>query len=233
MFNRFSKLADIYNRHPLLANSVSGFFIYSAADVVSQYADSQKQFKLDSKRAVEAGLFGFVINGVVILKWYKFLDKSFGTGTTHKIVFLKTATDQVIFAPFNIISYFLFVSIRNEAEGINNTTSTTTSNSNNSSNNHHYQHVYDNFHNKVETLFVPTYIVDSFMWPIVNIVNFKYIPFNYRPTFAGCAQLLWQTYLTYVANCSSQSTLQLKIASPTVHDKHANNNTVTTINTEL
>ena len=228
IFNRFSKLADIYNRHPLLANSFSGFFIYSAADVVCQYSDSQKQFKLDSNRALEAGVFGFVMNGIVILKWYKLLDKSFGTGTTYKIVFMKTVADQVIFAPFNIISYFLFVSIRNEAEEANNSSSSTTS----TSSNNHYQHIYDNFHKKVESLFVSTYIVDSVMWPIVNIVNFKYIPFNYRPTFAGCAQLLWQTYLTYVANCSSQSTLQLKIASPTcVHDKHSNNNT--TINTEL
>ena len=36
------------------------------------------------------------------------------------------------------------------------------------------------------------------VWPIVNFLNFRFIPLNVRPTFICSAQFLWQTYMSYV-----------------------------------
>lgn len=34
-------------------------------------------------------------------------------------------------------------------------------------------------------------------WPLANGINFTQIPLVYRPVFTSCADLVWQTFLSF------------------------------------
>ena len=43
------------------------------------------------------------------------------------------------------------------------------------------------------------YLTDTAIWPMVNLLQFRYIPLHFRPAFMGFAQVLWQTYLSHIS----------------------------------
>jgi protein Mpv17 len=43
--------------------------------------------------------------------------------------------------------------------------------------------------------FMSAYIADWSVWPIINVVNFRFVPLAFRPSFIGINQLFWQTYM--------------------------------------
>jgi len=99
--------------------------------------------------------------------------------TCHKTVFYKVASDQIVFAPLAIVTFFGYKSslIHSDPRLIS-----------------------TSFESHVRNQFWHTYAADCAVWPFANIVNFKYIPLVYRTTFVSTVQLVWQTYLSFIAN---------------------------------
>jgi hypothetical protein len=196
----YNKLLHIYQHNPALSNSVFGFGIFGAGDIFSQIILARKHVLVeptnhfigdkthgnsyDLRRIGMVGLFGSLMNGYVLYKWYALLDLSVGSSLTCKnVIIRKVLADQFIFAPAAIITYFLFNSIR--AHGI--------------SFNDDDDGISD-FKNKMKDSFWSTYLIDCSLWPGVNFINFRYVPLYLRPSFVGIAQIGWQTYVAYVAN---------------------------------
>ena len=51
------------------------------------------------------------MNGFLLTQWFKFLDTTFGQCMKSKrTIFLKIVSDQIVFGPFSIISFFAFTS---------------------------------------------------------------------------------------------------------------------------
>lgn len=45
---------------------------------------------------------------------------------------------------------------------------------------------------------LPTiWATDMLFWPLANGINFTQIPLIYRPVFTSCADLVWQTFLSF------------------------------------
>ena len=55
---------------------------------------------------------------------------------------------------------------------------------------------------------LPTiWATDMLFWPLANGVNFTQIPLVYRPVFTSCADLVWQTFLSfYTMNIADMGT---------------------------
>jgi protein Mpv17 len=92
-------------------------------------------------------------------------------------VLKKALMDQILYAPFSIAVFFSYASYLDVGEfgGLH-------------------------FQNKMNDALFTTWLADCTFWPFVNVANFRYIPLNYRPTFIGIAQLLWQIYLSSVGH---------------------------------
>jgi hypothetical protein len=58
------------------------------------------------------------------------------------------------------------------------------------------------------------YIADWSVWPAINVVNFRFVPLPFRPSFIGCAQLGWQTYMVRVEPCVPTLIANLNVNSP-------------------
>ena len=184
--NRFIKRTKyVFEKHPLLANSCTGFFVFSTGDVISQVANPKVDKGVDYKRSLYTGALGIAMNGVCLHVWYRIIDRVFGAAMASKrTVILKCIADQLVYAPFSIGVFLSFASAKQGGS---------------------LADISQRTENKMSQSFVSTWMADCTLWPFANFVNFSFVPINYRPTFAGITQLIWQSYMSTVANSSIQS----------------------------
>jgi protein Mpv17 len=176
----------VFEKHPLVANSCTGFFVFSVGDIISQVANPKVGKGVDYKRSLYTGVLGIAMNGACLHVWYRALDRMFGSSAmqTKKRVVLKCIADQLIFAPFSIAVFFSFASAKQGGS---------------------LADIYQRTENKMSQSFTSTWIADCTLWPFANFINFSYVPLPYRPTFTGITQLIWQSYMSTVANSSIQA----------------------------
>lgn len=229
MFSLFkNNIKTIFERHPILANSSTGFITFSCGDVISQaillninnkhinninnyyYYYQSKIIKINFDKALCTGILGAFMNGIVMKAWYKGLDNIFGSSMNSKrTIFMKIISDQIIFAPIAIVIFFMnstaYKTLRSDLLNDNISNEYITSN-NNSNNNNKF---IDNLIDKINTSFITAFKGDCAVWPIVNLINFSLIPINYRPTFIGCVQLGWQSWLSIITNKSKDNDVEL------------------------
>jgi len=182
----------VFSTHPKFSNACTGFVTFSVGDVIAQKLEHGGDKKLDLKRSFKLGVLGFVMNGYFLYKWFAYLDRVVGTCMKTKAnVFYKVLADQVVYAPFAILAYFGYATATKSLgetsppspkEGVNHNTSTSSS-----------------FVDKLHKDFWPTFAADCAIWPLANVVNFRYVPLLYRATFTSVISLIWQTYMSIMA----------------------------------
>lgn len=176
-------LVTAYRSNPRLANACTGCLTFSLGDVLAQKIEQRKAgsaSQFDVWRSIQIGLLGLVMNGFFLHHWYHGLDRIVGSSMTSKIgVATKVAADQLIYAPFAIVTFFGFNSIR-EAQSVT--------------------ELAPSFMGKMHQSFVSTFLADCVLWPASNFINFRYINLAYRPSFTAVVQLLWQTYLSFTSS---------------------------------
>ena len=113
MFGR--EIFHLYEKHPLLCNSIAGGTVYFASELVVQvqtqnqaepsttprfsWQDPFRSFRnVDWIRVLKIAALGTVENGFFMLQWYKALTRFVGNGSGTEIVLVKCALDQSFFA---------------------------------------------------------------------------------------------------------------------------------------
>ena len=150
------------------------------------------------------------LSAVVLHKWYVYLDAYFGRRRSPRLALYKTIADQVVYSPLAIAVFFGHASLveaaaaaaANDNNNKDSSSSSSSKSGSGSSSTNSWQDVLDvarnEFQDKMQRSFLPTLIADCCVWPIANMVNFRYIPLNYRPSFVGVVQIAWQSYVNYV-----------------------------------
>jgi len=49
-------------------------------------------------------------------------------------------------------------------------------------------------------VYIPTYVVDWIVWPPLQLVNFTFVPLKYQVLYVNTCNLLWNTFLSFMAN---------------------------------
>ena len=172
-------IALIYRTNPRAVNAFTGCVTFSIGDFLAQSVEAKKtgkQHTIDYVRSLQVGVLGVVMNGVFLHYWYSSLDRLIGSSMTSKIgVGVKVLADQLIYAPFAIITFFSFACVRTTAD---------------------LNEAYSSFKAKMDAKFLTTFMADCALWPMSNFINFRFIPLVYRPTFTCAVQLVWQTYMS-------------------------------------
>lgn len=55
----------------------------------------------------------------------------------------------------------------------------------------------------VEEEYVNTFVIDTMVWPIVQAVNFRYVPGRFQAIYVNVISLGWAGFLSLVTNPSS------------------------------
>lgn len=179
------KIQTQFNKHPKVTNAVSGFVTFSFGDILAQQMVDFGAW--DKKRTFQAGLLGGAMNGVCLHYWYRSLDFAFGSNMKSKFgIACKIVLDQVLYAPFAIISYFsLSIYQKSKTKDMDS--------------------MKDDLKLKVKDSFTTVFLADCCLWPFVNFLNFRVVPIVYRPTFISLAQLSWQSYLSSASHWDTSS----------------------------
>lgn len=202
-----SQIRNLYNSHPKIANSIAGFLTFTAGDIFAQRiamyqsqhdlkqttgenkiinSSREVESKIDYKRSIQVGLLGMFMNGVFLYSWYSALDRIIGSSMKSNFgVISKVVADQFIYSPLAIVAFFSFSILKLGKD---------------------MESSLLNIKDLIDKKFIKTYIADCAMWPLVNLITFKYISLCYRPSFTAMAQLVWQTYMSTVSNNKNTDT---------------------------
>jgi len=180
----------VFSTHPKFSNACTGFLTFSVGDVIAQKLEHSEGKVVDFKRSLKLGVLGFVMNGFFLYRWFAYLDRVVGTCMKTKAnVLYKVLADQVVYAPFAIIAYFSYATAMKTLGGESSPVAASAAEDPSAS----------SFVDKMHNDFWPTFAADCSIWPLANVVNFRYVPLLYRATFTSVVTLIWQTYLSAVA----------------------------------
>lgn len=165
-------------RYPLTTQSIQSGILMGTGDIIAQtFVEKQDISQINLTRTAPYATAGLVV-GPTVATWYKFLDYKFGTGKAGiKIVLKKMVMDQSCFAPCFLAA---LVSGLHFAKGYSTI------------------EVKEHLQDKYSDILLTNYKV----WPFVQLVNFYFLPLEYRVLFVQCVAVVWNTYLSWKINQS-------------------------------
>ncbi|KAE8727954.1 Adenine nucleotide alpha hydrolases-like superfamily protein, putative isoform 1 [Hibiscus syriacus] len=151
---------------------------YSTARKRLQCKDAEQECKIDWKRAAVTSLFGFGFVGPVGHYWYEGLDRFIKLKfqlrpKTVKFVAAKVAMDGILFSPFDLFLFFSYMGLSTGKS-------------------------VPQVKEDVKRDFLPALILEGGIWPIVQIVNFRYIPVRYQLLYVNIFCLLDSAFLSWI-----------------------------------
>ncbi|KAI7868621.1 hypothetical protein BDF14DRAFT_1880873 [Spinellus fusiger] len=145
------------------------------------------------QRTLRFAAYNFTV-APILGKWFMFLDKFIpmpvATGALSKVAqsalnrqkdgvaIRRMVADQVLFAPAGVAVFFTVMGYIETRE---------------------WEGVKDKFRNA----YAPVLIMNYKVWPIVQLINFKMMPLQYRLPFISSLGILWNAYLSWINNAST------------------------------
>jgi protein Mpv17 len=148
-----------------------GFMI---GDLLAQKLTGSTPFNV--LRCLRLGTYGLTLDGPVGHLWYKLLDKTVypDEPQANKTVLIKTAADQLIWAP---VMTCVFFAVLKTLEG-------------------HPELIMQTIQDKLVRTVVANYV----LWPAAHYINFKYVPGEQRILYNNCVSVAWTLYLSALAH---------------------------------
>jgi hypothetical protein len=175
----------MYSEQPVLINGTAGFGFFLAGDVISQCIQNPDgEESVNFARSFKVGVLGFFLNGFMLHLWYRALDKAFGNTMpgiqpTWGNVAKRCIADQVVYAPFACGAFLVWASVLHSGSAAD---------------------IAEGAKQNLQHSFFQAWAADCTIWPVANLIGFKFVSTNYRPTFIGFVQLGWQTYMSLIGH---------------------------------
>lgn len=177
--------------NPYSTKSITSFFTFGLGDFICQSVESK--FKPNTitdkiiekkpynwKRILKQGIFGVIMTPYLHVQYNILIPKFFpnpGALNTAKLLFY----DQTVNASVFLIAFFTYMDLLNDVDlgtSLKNT----------------------------YVKFFPTLVANWKVWPGVQLINFTFVPPEYRVLFVNVVAIGWNTYLSYVQNVKSFDT---------------------------
>ncbi|GBB83762.1 hypothetical protein RclHR1_10430005 [Rhizophagus clarus] len=196
--NRF--YSTNYQNHPSITLAFTNAGLALTSDSLAQSISllrsknessnlSSQQF--DFSRLGRFTIYGFSI-APLVNKWFTFLDKKYPFNLNvkphqpikqnvlfnknslmkqHQMIFKRVLLDQIFFAPFGLCLFFGGISV---LEGRS----------------------FEGIKEKFDEAYIPALKMNYTIWPIVQFINFRFLPLRYRVPFVSSIGVLWNAYLS-------------------------------------
>lgn len=157
---------------PFLRAGAQSGTIMSLSDLGTQLVVEGKKLEEEYslERTLRWGLAGMVLQGPYNLIGFSILDKHFGTATTFRTVAVKTMAAQLCLFPPYIVALF---GLMGTLEG------------------------QDNILAKIQARVPETFVNGCCYWPIINGVNFTFVPPSMRVPYIAVSAAFWNSYLSW------------------------------------
>ncbi|KAF7982073.1 hypothetical protein HWV62_30372 [Athelia sp. TMB] len=178
-------LVQSFETHPYRTLAVTNGSLNALGDIVAQASQSilgdkaiEEPHRYDLARTARFFCFGFAL-GPFIGKWNSFLERRFplravagGAGkVSTRALSKRVAMDQLVMAPAGIAVFIGSMGImegRSPAQ----------------------------IQQKVGDIYLPALTANWKVWPIAQLINFRYMPLAYRVPFQSTCGVFWTLYLS-------------------------------------
>lgn len=162
--------------NPLLIKALTSLVGFSLGDILAQKFLGSSDSEFDFKRLARMAAFGFCLHGTTGHYFYGALDRAI-PGTEAWKVAAKVGIDQLLWAPIFTVMFFTFIGA---LEGRSK----------------------DEIVNKVKRD-TWTGVSGSWkVWPLVHVINFRFIPSSQRLLYINTIQIAYNVFLSMIANKS-------------------------------
>ncbi|KAK8473214.1 hypothetical protein PHAVU_001G078701 [Phaseolus vulgaris] len=177
--------------HPVKTQVISSGLIWGAGDVAAQAVThytakahatmdegDNKELKINWKRVSTTSLFGLGFVGPVGHYWYEGLDrfirlKLMLKPNSFRFVATKVAVDGFIFGPLDLLVFFTYMGFSAGK-------------------------TVPQIKEDVKRDFLPAFVLEGGIWPIVQVANFRFIPVRYQLLYVNFFCLLDSCFLSWV-----------------------------------
>ncbi|CAA3028524.1 Mpv17 isoform X2 [Olea europaea subsp. europaea] len=177
--------------HPVKTQVISSGFIWGFGDIAAQAVtnstvkkyhnqttDDDKEFKINWRRVATTSLFGFGFVGPVGHFWYEGLDRLIRLRlqlrpNSFRFVTTKVAVDGMLFGPLDLLIFFTYMGFSTGKSAAQ-------------------------VKEDVKRDFLPALVLEGGVWPIVQVVNFRYVPVRYQLLYVNFFCLLDSCFLSWI-----------------------------------
>ncbi|CAD7093708.1 unnamed protein product [Hermetia illucens] len=171
---------NIIKQHRIVRGMVSYALLWPVGNIVEQTLVERKSFStIDWMRCLKFGLFGGFFVGPTLYLWMR-LAGVMWPKIDVKSSLCKAVTEQVSYDPMLITTFLFGMSI---FEGKS----------------------YEDSRAEVRAKFLETYRVGMVFWPIVQTVNFTFIPAKNQVIFTSFFSMLWSAFLAYMKHLQQET----------------------------
>eukprot|EP00884_Botryococcus_braunii_P003689 jgi/Botrbrau1/13320/Bobra.0315s0017.1 len=155
--------------NPIVTKAFTSFFGFIIGDLLAQKIGGED---FSALRGLHLGLYGLLLDGPIGHLWYKLLDHHVcpDKPKSTKAVLLKTAADQVVWAPVMTIVFFAFLKA---VEG-------------------HPELIWPTIQEKL----VKTVVANYILWPVAHFINFRFVPSQHRILYNNLVAVFWNAWLS-------------------------------------
>ncbi|XP_070581168.1 mpv17-like protein [Ptychodera flava] len=152
----------------LLKNALFAGTIFWASEITQQTLVGDDKY--DFGHITRVALTGLLFYGPFCYGFYRILDKTW-PGVARQTILKKLALDQAIAGPVSIAGFYVGMSILERKEDI-------------------FREA------KQKTL--PSWGACLIFWPPIQIINFKYVPPQYRVVYVSVLTYVWANFLCFM-----------------------------------
>lgn len=175
----FGKLyTDALVHSPVLTKSATAGFIFGLSDWMAQKLErgqDGKALPYNTKRTISATLVGFLYFGPAAHYWYEWIFRIL-PGTSFSSTMQKAALGQLLFGPSFTCIFFAAALMQSGSFSLG------------------------SWLQKIRQDLLGAWLAGVGYWPLVDLISFSIVPKQWIPLFVNFASLVWNIYLSLVAN---------------------------------
>ncbi|XP_074031240.1 mpv17-like protein [Leptinotarsa decemlineata] len=168
----FSKIVALTRHYPVVRGMISYGMIWPTSCIIQQTIAGKTLENYDWMQALRYSLYGCFITAPTLYAWIR-ISSVLWPGTNLKTSITKAIVEQFTYGPVALASFFFGMTLL-EGKGVTEAK------------------------NAIETKMFSTWKVGACVWPVVQTINFCYIPEKNRVPFVSVCSLVWCCFLAYM-----------------------------------
>ncbi|XP_072383007.1 mpv17-like protein isoform X1 [Diabrotica undecimpunctata] len=168
----FSRFSAFTSKHPVIRGMLSYGIIWPTSCIIQQTIAGKTWENYDWLHALRFSLYGGLFTAPTLYGWIR-ISTIVWPKSTLKSSITKAVTEQFTYGPLALICFFFGMSLL-EGKSV------------------------EDAKQQVKDKFFPTWKVGVCVWPVLQTVNFCYIPEKNRVPFVSACSLLWCCFLAYM-----------------------------------
>ncbi|KAK9477665.1 hypothetical protein V1514DRAFT_333102 [Lipomyces japonicus] len=163
---------------PLLTQCISTGFLFGAGDLIAQVAEEATgDYKsYDLQRTARMVFHGGVVFAPIVTRWYGLVSRVVKIpGRPNLQAFGRMVVDQAVWAPVGIASFYVSMGV---LQG------------------HSWQSIEQDLRDK----WYPTMVGNYAVWPLVQVINFRFMPLQHRLLFVNLVSIGWNAFLSWFSS---------------------------------